>query len=325
MSQDILLFSLQLLLDVAQVAVYILLVYGSFRLLADLPLEKVFKRVRFYQVLIPALALAGLAYGTAKAVLGLLFSFPLDFTKAWVPPMIKFLEGIVFAAVIYRLVCGFGRQELSGLSQPGWAGRLFLKLGINRRPRLKRWQKAVLLGVLVIGGGAYYYLSSQGIITRFSLFRPNYLEYRSGSPPFSFSYPSRFTVDQDPDNIFGDDYLVGIKLPSDSRIGCDVRGMKGQLRLTEDIDEVTSKLMATVSAGAEDYQILKSSFLEIDGEPGVSLLASFKGPLDEVIQTRQVFTAHGDLVYTLLCGTSRDTYEFFAKDFDHFIKSFAWE
>jgi len=310
MNQAILVAILQMLLNFLQALAYALLVFGAFRIFRSFPLERYFQRVRFYHRLIPALALAGLAFTPIKYLLGLLFSFPLDFSKAWVPPLLKFFEGLGFLAMLVYLYLCSRREE--GRQKIGGSRRIWVWVGAA----------AVVLATV---GGVYYYLSSRGYIVRFSIFRPEYLEYRSESPRFSFSYPSKFVLDKDEENRFGKDYLIGIKLPSDARVGCDVRAVRGKLDLSGSLEDITKKIAAEISQGAEGFQVLDSSFTEIGGEKAVKLEITFKGPLGETMRTDQVFTSHGGNVYTLVCGTTKDTFDFFAEDFSYFLKHFAWE
>lgn len=301
------------------------LIYWSVKILTDLPLERYFKKVRFYHILLPALVLASFAFVPAKLILDLLFSFPIGFGGAWIPPLIKFFEGVGFVVLLVYLLRGYkvpgGKiSRLEELTQV-----VVEKAKRTRRPKLGKTHLMAIGLVLIVLGGIYYFLSSRGYIIRFSLFRPEYLEYRSGSPQFSFSYPSRFVVDQDEENRFGEDYHVGIKLPSDNRVGCDVRSIKGELNIKGELDPVTAKLAQEISQGAEDFKVLDSSFLTVGEERAIKLAVSFRGPLEETMRTDQIFTSHQGRVYTLMCGTSKDTYEFFAEDFNHFFENFSWE
>ncbi len=316
MNQAVLVAVLQMLLGFLQAASYALLVFWAFRILKSLPLEKYFEEVHLYHLLVLALALAGLAFAPFKYLLDLLFSFPLDFSKAWIPPLLKFLEGLGFLGLLIYL-CFFSRR----------AGAVE---GVGVAPKVrktKRWGiwVAIVAVILAILGGSYYYLSSQGYILKFSLSKPEYLEYKNLSPSFGFSYPSKFVLDKDEENRFGETYLVGLKLPSDNRVGCDVRAVKGQLNLEGEIGAVAEKLAQQVSKGAEEFQVLGSEFREIGGEKAVLLEISFKGPLGETMRTDQVFAARKDNVYTLICGATEGTYEFFAEDFSYFLDTFSWQ
>lgn len=101
--QVLLVALLQVFLGLLQAGSYIFLVFWSFNLVKDLPPEKYFKKVRFYHLLVPALALASLAFVPVKFALDLLFSFPFDFSQAWLPPLLRFLEGVAFLGLIIFL------------------------------------------------------------------------------------------------------------------------------------------------------------------------------------------------------------------------------
>jgi len=313
MNQAVLVAVLQMLLGFLQAASYALLVFWAFRMLKEFPLEKYFGEIRFYHFLIPALALAGLAFVPLKFLLDLLFSFPLDFNKAWVPPLLKFLEGLGFLGLLIYL-CFFSQK----------VGKVEEVPRVKKVRRLWIWVAAAAVILAALGGG-YYYLSSQGYIVKFSLSKPEYLDYKNLSPSFGFSYPSKFVLDKDEENRFGENYLVGLKLPSDNRVGCDVRAVKGRLNLEGEIGAVAEKLAQQVSEGAEEFQVLGSEFREIGGEKAVMLEISFRGPLGETMRTDQMFAARKDTVYTLICGATEGTYEFFAEDFSYFLDSFTWE
>ena len=319
MNQAVLVAILQMLLGFLEVGSYALLVFWAFKTFRALPLKKHFRKVRSYHLLIPSLALAGLAYMPIQVIWRLIRSFPLDFSKAWIPPLLRFVEGVGFLGLIIFLCFFSGKREEVERVERGKKVEREKKVG-----RTWIWVIALVV-ILAILGGVYYYLSSQGYIVRFSLFKPEYLEYHHESPKFSFSYPSRFVIDKDKENRFGESYLVGIKLPSDNRVGCDVRAVKGKLNLSGDLKDVTNKLAKQISEGAEGFEVLDSSFTGIDGEEAIKLEIKFKGPLGETMRTDQIFTAHKDRVYTLICGTTKDTYEFFAGDFAYFFENFSWE
>lgn len=312
MNQAVLIAILQMLLGFLQVLSYALLVFWAFRIFKSLPLERYFKKVSFYHLLVPALALASLAYTPLRIVWELLFSFPLDFSRAWVPPLLKFFEGLGFLGLLIYLVWSMR------------TGAVRAKLLQTRRWRVLLVPLAIVFLLAAVLGGTYYYLSRQGYIVKFSIFRPEYLDYQNESPRFSFSYPSRFVLDKDEENRFGESYLVGIKLPSDNRVGCDVRAIKGKLSLEGEVEEVAGKLAEQISKDAKEFKVLGSSFMEIGEEKAIKLEITFKGPLGETMRTDQVFISHGDKVYTLICGTTKDTFEFFAEDFSYFFDHFSF-
>ncbi|MCG2685914.1 hypothetical protein L6258_00920 [Candidatus Parcubacteria bacterium] len=322
----------QMVLDFLQVASYGLVVFWSFKLFKSLPWERFVERVRFYYVLLPALALAGLAFTPLKVIWNLLLAFPLDYSKAWIPLLVKFLEGLGFVGLLVFLCLKFNvsKEKSPDSPLPKPDSRLRQESGflgaVREQVRQRFWiYFGGLVMVLAILGGVYYYLSSQGYIVRFSLFRPEYLEYHHESPKFSFSYPSKFVIDKDEDGRFGEDYLVGIKLPSDNRVGCDVRAIKGNLSLEGDLLKVTENLAKQISQGAEGFEVLNSSFVEVGGEKAIKLEITFKGPLGGTMRTDQLFTSYGGMVYTLICGITKDTYGYFAEDFGHFYENFRWE
>lgn len=314
MSQAVLVAVLQMLLGFLQAVSYALLVFWAFGVVKSFPWDEYFSRVRFYHLLIPALALAGMAFVPLKFLLDLLFSFPLDFSAAWIPPLLKFLEGLGFLGLLVYL-CFASRKTAEGVEGAQEV----------RGPK-KIWiGVAAAAVILTIVGGGYHYFSSRGYVFKFSLSKPEYLDYKNLSPGFGFSYPSKFVLDKDEEGRFGNTYLIGIKLPSDNRVGCDVRAATGKLNLQGDLEEITAKLAQDISQGAKGFEVINSSLVKLSDEEGIKLEIVFTGPLGETMRTDQVFAAHGDKVYTLICGATKGTYEFFAEDFSYFLDSFSWK
>ena len=309
-----------MLLGIFEIVSYVLLVWWSVGIFKSFPLEKHFKNVRFYHILIPALALSGFAFRPVSVIWNLIRKFPLDYSKAWIPSLLKFFEGFGFLAFLFYVAKKSSQPKKYGVKE-----RVNELVGKKKKLQFKWEYFAVVLAFAVLLFGVYYYLSSKGYILRFSFFKPEYLEYSQESPKISFSYPSRFTIDKDKENRFGKDYVVGIKLPSDPRVGCDIRQIKGKLNLSGELTTVTDNLAKQISQGSKNFEVLNSTFIEIDGEKAIKLNIQFTGPLEETMRTDQVFTTHGGSVYTIICGTTKDTYQYFEEDFDYFFENFGWE
>lgn len=112
MDQNFLFSVLQMLFSLVQAGTYALLLLWSLKIASSLPLDRYFKNVRFYHILVPALVLTAFSSMTVNFVLDLLFSFPLDFTQGgWLPPLLKFLEGAALLVVIFKFYRQFGESK----------------------------------------------------------------------------------------------------------------------------------------------------------------------------------------------------------------------
>ena len=314
MDQPTLLAVRQLFLGLLQVAAYGLLFVWSYRIVAALPLKNYFRKLRFYHTLIPSLALAGAAFLPVKLVLDLLFSFPVDFSPVPIPALLSFFEGVALLLLVVFHFSGEKRE----VQLVAWGKKLWESLKVGYR-----W--AYLVGGLLVLVGAYGFSVFQGYLDGPTLLKPRYLECASDSLPFSFSYSSKFKLDEDEARQFGESYLVGFKLPSDSRIGCEVRGVQGNLVLGEDLPAVAGKLADVLSAGTEGFTVLDSAFVNVGGGRGIKLAVSFRGPGGETLRSDQVFTSREDRVYTWTCGAPEGAYQSYADDFAYFFKNFSWK
>jgi len=314
MSQAVLTAVLQLFLGLLQVVAYGLLFVWSYRIVTTLPLEKHFRKLRFYHTLVPALALTGAAFLPVKLVLDLLFSFPLNFSPIPIPALLSFFEGVALLLLIVFHFSGEKRE----VQVVAWGKKLWESLKVDYR-----W--AYLVGALLVLGGVYCFSVFQGYLDGPTVLKPQYLEYVNASPSFSFSYPSEFKLNEDKAGQFGESYLVGFKLPSDSRVGCEVRGVQGSLVLGEDLPVVTGKLSEVLSQGTEGFEVLDSSFVTVGDGRGIKLAVSFRGPDGETLRSDQVFTSRAGKVYTWTCGAPEDTYQSYADDFTYFFNNFSWK
>ena len=114
MIQDALAGFSSLLFGAIQAAVYGYLFLWSFKIIEGLPLEKYFKKVRFYHFLVLSLILASLAISPVKYVLTLLFSFFSIPSESWLFSVFSFAEGAALLWLLSKLARRFGglRQAL---------------------------------------------------------------------------------------------------------------------------------------------------------------------------------------------------------------------
>lgn len=183
-----------------------------------------------------------------------------------------------------------------------------------------------IVGVFLISTVVAAYFYSQGYRLNVSVDKSNYQIYEhTQAPKFSFRYDAqKFEIDTDPENRFGETYLVGIKSPHDARVGCDVRATSGQLSLDGNVDEIGSKLAKQISQNADVFRHESSRFITVGNEKAIRLEITFNGPLNETMRMSQIFTQHGNQTFTLICGTTKGTYKFFAPQFERFFESFQF-
>jgi len=103
-----------------------------------------------------------------------------------------------------------------------------------------------------------------------------------------------------------------------------VRATSGSLSLDGDVDEIGSKLAKQISQNADVFRHSSSRFINIGGQQAIRLEITFNGPLNETMRMSQVFTQHNDQTFTLICGTTKGTYKFFAPQCERFFESFQF-
>lgn len=180
----------------------------------------------------------------------------------------------------------------------------------------------IILGFVAVV--VYFYM--QGYRLAFSIEQRNYQTYQhSGAPKFAFEYDAnQFEIDTDAENRFGDDYLVGVKLPSDARVGCDVRAVKGTLKLSDDEQKDGSRVAQQISQGADFFQAQNHRYEQIGGEKALRMDITVGGPLGELLRMDQAFLEHDGRTFNLICGTTAGTYPYFVNDFKRFFESLSF-
>lgn len=186
--------------------------------------------------------------------------------------------------------------------------RLFLVFGL-------------LVVVLIIAGG-YLYLQDYDL--SFELIRRDWQSYQhEETPTFSFAYDANiFEIDTDTESRYGEDYQVGIKLPSDARVGCDVRAIKGSLSLSDDAQKDGARLAKQISQGANFFQSQNYRFSQIGGAKALQMDITVAGPLGETLRMDQAFLERDGYTFNLICGTTSGIYSYFAEEFNRFLASF---
>ena len=188
---------------------------------------------------------------------------------------------------------------------------------------------AIVLMVLVVLVFAYFvYLVSQkdlfGWRFNFSLSKVETGTYTSFAPNIAFLYPRIFEIDANRER-YGKGYLVGIKLKTDDRTGCDIRLGGPELDFGKSIDDLTNEIVAPIRGKASDFKLLENKKTKIGGRDALRVSFSFLDPIGARIRLDQAFVKDKDVRYFMICGTGEYQYNFFRKDFNVFYDSINFE
>lgn len=149
--------------------------------------------------------------------------------------------------------------------------------------------------------------------------------YASFAPNIAFKYPTIFEIDNDEQNKYGNGYVVGIKLKTDMRTGCDVRIDGPKMDFSQDTEKLTQLVTKEISQNAKDFTIIEKKKVKIDGRDGFKVAFSFLDPIGARVQLEQIFVRDHDVDYFIICGTGEYQYDFFKKDFDVFFDSIDFD
>ena len=182
-----------------------------------------------------------------------------------------------------------------------------------------------ILVLLVVAVAVWIALKASG--TRFVFkvehFAPMYVKGRS--LPISFSYSSRYQLDSDEEKRFGENYIIGFKLPGDPRTGCDLRLTDVRLNMGKGDAEISAAVNGQLASAAKDFKPLSSERIGVGGEEGLRTDFTMKDPIGATIFMRQVLVSHGERGYVIACGAQESLFEYLSSDFDDFISSIKWK
>lgn len=146
-------------------------------------------------------------------------------------------------------------------------------------------------------------------------------DYHGFAPSLAFQYPRIFEADIDPEKKYGKDYLVGIKLKTDERTGCDIRTSGPDLDFSKSADELAEKIVGPIREKATDFRLIEKKKTKIGGRDALKVSFSFRDPIGARVRLDQVFTSNEGVRYMIICGTGEYQYAFFEKDFRLFYDS----
>ncbi len=184
----------------------------------------------------------------------------------------------------------------------------------------------IVLAVLIVGYFAYL-LSQKDLFgwrLNFNLSKVETGTYTSFAPNIAFLYPKIFEIDSDRER-YGKGYLVGIKLKTDDRTGCDVRLGGPELDFSKNVDSLTDEIIAPVKSKASDFKLIENKKTKIGGRDALRISFSFLDPIGARIRLDQAFIKDKNTRYFIICGTGEYQYTFFQKDFNVFYDSINFE
>lgn len=188
-----------------------------------------------------------------------------------------------------------------------------------------------LLILLVLSAAVFvlYRLSKEDLFgwrLNFNLAQVKTQEYNSFAPTIAFKYPDIFELDLDSENKFGTDYLVGMKLKTDDRTGCDLRIGGPELDFSRPIAELEKQVVDPIRERATGLEVLEKNKTKIGGEDAFLVSFSFLDPIGARIRLDQLFTKGKDgRRYMIICGAGEYQFDFFKKDFAIFYRSINFE
>jgi len=179
---------------------------------------------------------------------------------------------------------------------------------------------------MILAGLLYFlsYLSVHDLFSwrlNFNLAKIETANYQSYGPKISFKYPSIFEIDPDPDNHYGDNYLVGIKLKTDNRTGCDIRTNGPDLDYSQTTDELADRVLSQIKEKATDFRLIQKEKFILGKRPALKTSFSFLDPIGARVRLDQIFTNNDETNYMVICGSGEYQYDFFKKDFEVLYRS----
>lgn len=185
---------------------------------------------------------------------------------------------------------------------------------------------AVLLGAVIVLT-TFSFVSSKipfGLKTDLFVEKVHYQKYAHMGPDFSFRYPDYFVLDENQNKKYGADYLIGVRLKTDQRTGCDIRFAQNGINFKKSDEEIKNVLNKELSKNTKNFQLLNFGRRKIAGENSFQMQFSFVDPTGATVRLSQDITSHKGQAYLIICGTGDYQYKFFQKDFDGFTNSLKW-
>lgn len=191
--------------------------------------------------------------------------------------------------------------------------------------KLGKILQLVIAIIFVLGLISYLKGDIFGLRTDIFIKKISYKKYDHLAPNFSFKYPDYYTLDNDPNNLYGENYATGFKLTTDSRAGCDVRMTSTGINFKKSDADIKKALVEDIAKSAKDFELIKAKRIKIGGEDAFSVEFTFTDPLNNKVKINQIMTSSQNNHFLIMCGTGAYQYQYLEKDFEDFIKSFKWK
>jgi len=201
---------------------------------------------------------------------------------------------------------------------------------LNKFLKILKIAGIVLIALAILTAGYFVYCLSQkdlfGWRLNFNLSQVKARDYSSFAPTIAFRYPEIFEMDLDPDERYGKTYLVGIKLKTDDRTGCDLRTGGPELDFSKSADALSQEIVGPIGEKASGLKVLEKNKLNLGGQDAFKVSFSFLDPIGARIRLDQLFTKGKDGTrYMIICGAGEYQFGFFQKDFEVFYDSINFE
>ena len=191
--------------------------------------------------------------------------------------------------------------------------------------KILKWTVVAILILVILTISFFVYRLSQkdlyGWRLNFNLSQVKTHTYQSLGPTLYFLYPRTFELDINKDNRYGKNYMVGIKLLTDDRTGCDIRRGGPAVDLSKTDQALVDEIAGPIRSKASDFQLIEGKKIGLGGEDAFKMSFSFLDPIGARIRLDQLFVPEGGMNYMIICGTGEYQYAFFQKDFQLFYDS----
>lgn len=187
-----------------------------------------------------------------------------------------------------------------------------------------RFANAIILTLVFIISVAYFSLTAFGFRTSAFVEKISYKNYEHTDPSFSFKYPDYYEIDYNKNKNFGKNHIIGFRLKTDSRVGCDIYQSKKGINFKRTDEEINDALVRESLKSSKSFHLKKYERIKIDGNNAISQEFTFIDSSENETRATKVISGHDKDFYIFICGTGEYQYKFFQKDFEGFLKSFQW-
>jgi hypothetical protein len=182
----------------------------------------------------------------------------------------------------------------------------------------------ILLSICIVG----YMLFKQnlfgwrGTLNISKIVTKNYTNY---APSFSFKYPDIFEIDSNQDAKYGKTYVVGIKLKTDNRTGCDIRLGGPEINFSSTDEQIIKEIADPIREKSKDFKLIEAKKTKFSNLDAFKFSFSFLDPIGARVRLDQVLVSSQNNRYIIICGAGEYQHSFFARDFDVFLNSLKFE